>query len=227
MNFTSGSLASSGTASVSVRVVTRSSGTLRFVAGVPGQGGGVRTPSFDPSPYGARAAITVVARSGDPLSPGTQRFSFGADVNLDTSSTASKTSGSTDNGDNDMQRGIYASGTSQYKIQVDGDVPSCRIRGASGTVMVRAATSLTRGVWYHLSCTRASSTVTLYVTRWNSDGTAQQTRSFTAQGATGSVRASSAQVPLSVGASVRNDGSLKTSCDQFNGRIDTVAVAIG
>jgi hypothetical protein len=226
LDFSSGSLASSGTARVSVHEVTRSSGSLRFVSGLQGQGTAVRTPAFDPSADGPRAAITVVPSSGDPLSPGTQRFSFGADVKLDSASTASKSAGSTDNGDNVVQRGLYASGSTQYKIQVDGDVPSCRIRGTSGTVMVHGS-ALTRGVWYRLSCLREGSTVTLYVMRYAGDGALEQTRSYTGHGATGSVRTANARVPLSVGGAVHDDGTLKASCDQFNGQIDFVSVAVG
>jgi hypothetical protein len=227
LDFGSRPWTSTGTASVDVSTVTRDSGSLSLVDSLAGEGTAVSTPAFDPDADAPRAAVSVVATSGDdPLSPGTSRFSFGADVRLDPHATYSEADDSTDNGDNIVQRGVFGSGN-QYKLQVDGRRPSCRVAGSEGTVMVKADQPLVRGDWYRLSCLREGDEVTLYVMRFDDQGAVDDTQTYTAQGATGSVRAASSDVPLSVGGSMHDDATLKRSCDQFNGDIDAVGLAIG
>lgn len=216
-----------GNADVVIDVAFRNSG---IVTGGPGQSGGAadraaRFPTHDASPEAPRAVVRIVEDGpGDALDPGTQRFSFGVDVNLDAVSSSNEP-GSSDNGDNVFQRGLY-NDASQYKLQVDGRRPSCRVSGSAGAVFVRSPVSLQAGQWYRMTCTRDGDTVTLAVSDLNA-GTVGTTTSTSGTGATGSMTPSSSQVPLSVGGKLNADGSVASSTDQFNGTVDTVRLLIG
>jgi hypothetical protein len=215
--------ASTGQAKVSATVVSAQRGHLAWEKGRPGQTGALSTPAFHP--IGPRAVLRIMARHDNPLSPGFKDFGFGADVQMDAGPTTSKQAGSTDNGDNVVQRGLFG-GVGQYKLQVDDRVPSCRVRGAAGTVLVRSDVRLVPRVWYHLSCKRSGRQVTLMMAKYPWGGKAPVWRRWVGSGPTGSVRAP-AQVPLSVGGKLTDVGGLAEQVDQFNGRIDNVVLAIG
>jgi hypothetical protein len=144
---------------------------------------------------------------------------------LDAGATASHASGSTDNGDNVVQRGLYGN-RSQYKIQVDGRRPSCRVKGSSGAVMVTSTVALSSGTWYRLICTRSGSTVSLQVTRYTSTGSVASTTMSSASGATGTVRAPSWSQPISAGGKLNARGEVARDSDQFNGRLDNIVLVI-
>src|SRR3954451_6618043 len=119
--------ANTGSLDATVRVSTAGGGAIEAGPDPDGRGSG-RYPAWDgTSPY-QRAAVTVLSNeAGDPLSPGTRDFEFGASFSLDT-----KSEGTTqDNGDNLIQRGLYGD-KAQYKIQVDKGHVSCRVKGSSG-----------------------------------------------------------------------------------------------
>jgi hypothetical protein len=89
------------------------------------------------------ATDVLEARLGD--------FRFGAAFRLDAVSQGSRA----DNGDNLVQRGLSGD-PAQYKLQLDGRVPACRVQGAAalsqcersasarGDGMSRAATGMVR-----------------------------------------------------------------------------------
>ena len=184
-------------------------------------------PSFDGSSTGPRAVLAVVnAGQSDQLNPGSAPFRFGAHVWLD------RTSGNRsyyDNGNNVIQRGLYSG--SQFKIQIDGGQPSCRVSGALGSAEVASTARLVSERWYQLTCRRrvvdAGDLVELEVTPVTSDPALNGpivTRSpVVAVGATGF----SYSTPLSVGGKLHNNLSIVRASDQFNGRLDNPFLFIG
>jgi len=212
-------------------VVTLNGGSLTVGGSVAGQGTSADFPAFSASSTGRRAIIKVTnSGSTDRLAPGTARFEFGADVMID-ATNASGASGSTDNGNNVIQRGLY-NDAAQFKIQVDARRPSCRIKGSSGAVEVTSRTSLTPDTqWYRLTCLRTvgspNDTVTLTVTPIAADGALGITVSDARSGRVGRA-AYAIGVPLSVGGKLKSSGAVNTSAsDQFNGRIDNAVLRIG
>jgi len=209
------SLVNSGTASVSVRTVTSGDGAAVGRAGYP-DGGAVRLPAYSASDPGY-AIVSVTNRGdGDPFSPGPDSFSFGADFSLDAESSGTDA----DNGDNLLQRGLYDA-TGQYKIQLDGGRPSCRVMGSAGGVSVKASTRVVPGRWYRVWCTRRGDTVTLELGVVRTDGSVSF-GSVSDDAEIGSVLLPR-RTPLSVGGKLNADGTLtRSATDQFNGSVDRV-----
>jgi hypothetical protein len=207
---------SAGAAALTVRTVTHNGGTVATTEGR--DGGAVRFPAFRSSSP-PLAALAVTDRDGaDDLAPGAARFRFGADFALDPTSQGSKV----DNGNNLLQRGLWGH-PMQYKLELDGKRPLCRVKGASGAVSVRSSVTVAADSWYRAVCERNGSTVTLTVTELGS-GTSSTS---SASGATGQMRPSSASVPLSVGAKLDAGGRLVTGAsDQFNGKVDNAFVDV-
>ncbi|MFG3441336.1 hypothetical protein ACGF0J_29175 [Nonomuraea sp. NPDC047897] len=84
---------------------------------------------------------------------GTGRFSFGADVRL----TAAP---SMDAGMNVWQFGSAGPGHAQWKLQVDGGLPSCRWSDGAGVVLLAAgAYRMAVGRWHRVRCARLSRTL--------------------------------------------------------------------
>lgn len=185
-----------------------------------------RFPAHDPDPTAPRAVVRVVpaAGAGDPLDPGTERFSFGADVAMD-EVTATPGDGSIDDGDNLVQRGLFNAG-SQYKLQVDSRRPSCRVQGADGAVFLRSAVTLTPGDWYRMRCERDSDTVTLMVALLDGDEIVDLWIT-TAEGPTGDMTPANPATPLSVGGKLNATGTVTGDTDQLNGLIDDAWLRIG
>jgi len=209
------SAVNSGSAAIRVDVVTRSGGAAKRTAALASRWG-VRLPAFSDSSDPARAVLRIRASSGDPLSPRSDPFDFGADFRLDPRSTGS----SVDNGDNLVQRGLY-NDRGQYKLELDGGRVGCRVKGASGAVYVRSTVQIQRDTWYRAVCRREGDQVTVHVARLTASGPGSFTRT-TAQGATGDVNLGDT-VPLSAGGKLRNDGAMEVSAtDQFNGVVDRV-----
>jgi hypothetical protein len=156
----------------------------------------------DPAPDGASSAPDLV---------------FGADVQLGEGSGA----GAQDNGDNVVQRGLFAD-QDQLKLQVDKHVPSCTVR----TPRLRAFVKLTHAMddgWQRLSCRYDGVTLDLTATRLGGAGAAPEVVSSPA--AAGALSFASS-TDISVGGKVTADGALvKTQPDQFNGVLDNVFVS--
>jgi hypothetical protein len=213
-----------GSANLSVSLVSKAGGALRSAKGrlSPATNTAVRTPAFAPGANGPRAVIKVVDRTGtDALNPGTGAFTFGADF---ARNAASERAGTSDNGDNLMQRGLFGH-RSQYKLQLDHGRATCRVKGAAGAVAVSSPVAITAGRWYRLRCTRSGSTVTLSVSRWSAKGVAT-TSTSSVKGPTGDLSPTSATMPLSIGGKLDAAGGILVDTDQFNGRIDNVLLQI-
>ncbi len=217
---------SGGSGSYDISVVASGGGGL---VTQPGRKRGVdralRFPPFAPVVAGPRALIRVVpgAGSSDDLNPGSGDFVFGADVRLDADSQAP---GSTDDGNNVVQRGLYADPT-QYKLEIDEGVASCRVKGSSGDVQVSSTSPLGPGRWYRLRCARTADGLSLTVSGWASNGVAT-TAEVAEHGQTGDLTPPSQTLPLTIGAKLGSDGeTIEPASDQFNGLIDNVLLRIG
>jgi hypothetical protein len=218
-------LANAGSARLRVHVTTEYDGTLTRGRGrTGGRNGAVRTPHHDPSGNAPRAVIRVVdARGRDNLDPGNDAFTFGADIRLDRVSEDLDT-GSYDNGDNVVQRGLFGA-RSQYKLQVDHQRATCRVRGSAGTVAVTSKQVIRPRTWYRLRCTRTDDAVVISVTSWDDAGT-PSTLSTSLRGVTGSLATDSQSLPLTVGGKLTSAGDFVPSTDQFNGLVDNVILRI-
>jgi hypothetical protein len=215
-----------GAAKLLISIATANGGVLRTVRGhLSDHDEAVRFPAFDPSSTGPRAVIRVTNPGGDDLlDPGKGRFEFGADIMLDEDS-ASKAPGSTDNGNNVLQRGLYDN-PSQFKLQVDGQHATCLVKGRAGTVQVRSGSTISPDRWYRLQCVRNGDDVTLTVTSWGSDGKAI-VKSTTKSGSTGDMSPQNVEVPLSVGGKLNKIGRINDETDQFNGLIENAYLDAG
>lgn len=204
----------SGVATVRTEIVTAGGGRIRLAPDLGG-GGAARFPAYaSEGPAAAAALLLWDAGDGTDLSPGNRDFTFGATFSLDRASDGARG----DNGDNLVQRGLFAD-EQQMKIQLDHGVPSCRVAGAEGEVFVEWTEAIARGTWFTLQCSRVGATVSLELTEVESR-TSMGT--VTVDGPTGALDFSSGP-PLAVGAKVAADGVIPTSSsDQFNGFIDEV-----
>lgn len=206
-----------GSVALSVEVRSRNGGTID---GTTGSGGGrsAAFPAFKAN-NPPQAVLTVVDGQGaDDLSPGNADFQFGADFSLHGRSQGS----SSDNGNNLIQRGLFGAGM-QYKIQVDGNRPLCRVKGSGGVVEVKSSRPVASDAWFRATCIRRGHEVQLRVVRLK-DG---ETWTDRESGRTGSLVPSSASLPLSIGGKVRNTGEIiGGDADQFNGRIDNVFLMV-
>ncbi|MBK8075313.1 MAG: hypothetical protein IPK24_07045 [Kineosporiaceae bacterium] len=219
--------ASAATTTATVVKDTARAGRAITVASYAGSGTAADFPAFSTS--GARAIMAIRPASGQPdtLNPGTARLEFGADIVLDSGTTA--VSGSKDDGNNVVQRGLY-NDKAQFKLEIDSGKPRCRVKGSGGAVEFSSSVKVTAGKRYRLKCLRpaGSNTVTLTVAPIAADGTvgAATSTSRTAS-AIGSLNYS-ATVPFTVGGKLSASLSLATpSSDQFNGVIDNVVLRLG
>lgn len=210
---------SQGTADVSVSVVTANGGALLWADAADG-GVAVSTPAFAPEGTIPAAALVVrpVGGDPDPLDPGTADFALGADFRADPAQRGR----AGDDGDNLLQRGRFGE-PAQYKIQLDHGVPSCRIAGTGGEVVVEADGPVVPDRWYRTTCRRAGGAVRLRLL--DLEDASAKPREWVVKTDPGDV--SLAGIPLSVGAKVSDDGRLDPAgFDQFHGTIDRVYVDV-
>lgn len=206
---------SSGELSVRTTIEYAARGRIERVDGRSGYA--ARLPRFSASSPTPAAAIVVRPRGADGLEPGTRPMRWGADVRLDGGFGDSLT----DNGANVIQRGLIDD-PSQFKLQVDHDVPSCRVQGDLGSATVAADGPLTAGRWYRLHCVLRNERLTLFVGRPGRPG--PEKWEVTAAVGEVSFRRST---PVAVGAKVEADGDIvRPSTDQFNGTLDNVFLDI-
>lgn len=172
-------------------------------------------PAFTWSSAPPRGVLRVTPQgSGDALAPRWRDFEFGADFRKDSLSSGT----SVDNGDNLIQRGLW-NDPSQYKIEVDGGRPGCRVKGDRGSVAVRAAFRVDPNLWYRVRCKRVADTVSLMIQEYRGDGSVR-TVYVSKSGTIGSLVWPKAHTPLSVGGKLKADGSILSSAtDQFNGLV--------
>lgn len=198
-----------GTSPLRLTVVTARGGVLRRVSDGVG-GGAVRFPATGSNGF---ALITNRGTTdAATLSPGRGDFSFGARFNLDDRST----SGSGDNGDNLMQRGLWGD-SGQYKLEIDRGRVTCRVKGDAGAVQVTSSVAVQRQRWHRAQCARVGNKVSLSVGR--PDGTVARSA---ATGPIGSVKMF-ASTKLTVGGKATAKGTVNVAAsDQFNGIVDDI-----
>ena len=200
-----------------VQTEVRASGEAEIEV-VEGHDGGqaVRFPAYTGAATAPAAVLVATDEGSGVLDPGGDEFSFGATFQLDEESSGSEA----DNGDNLVQRGAFDS-PGQLKIQLDHDVPSCRIKGDAGEVFVEAAGPIDPGAWYAVTCERTGTDVELTVKALD-DGAGAGT--WHATGPTGTL--SFDGLPLTVGGKTGPDGTPVASADQFNGVVDDVFLRV-
>jgi hypothetical protein len=210
------SVANHGTVDLGSEVVTYAGGRIIRVDGRD-SGYAIRFPEHSGGREAPAAMLLLWSREDpDPLSPAARDFSFGADVLLDAVSSGADS----DNGDNVIQRGLYDD-TVQYKLQLDGGVPSCRLTGTTGTALVGADEPITRGVWHRLTCERRGDVVSLVVEPLEDAEAVLRSNQSTEP--VGSIEVA-VTTPLVVGGKVDGEGRVVASAtDQFNGAIDNVS----
>lgn len=207
-----------GEMAVHADVVTENGAVLQRVAGRNG-GWALRFPSFEPSAAGGRAVVRLVpANPTDAFSPGGSDFTFGATFRLDTNSQGA----AGDDGDNLVQFGRYGS-PAQYKLDIDGRSPSCRVKGDLGAVTVKSGVQVSANDWFAVTCRREGEAVTLTTIRYGVDGVARRWSS-SAAGKIGTVTLPDSRMALSIGGKLTASGNVDSSSDQFNGLIDDVVL---
>ena len=205
-----GQLVVSGTTSAQVAVARLSGGNATVVTGPDSSlPRAVRFPSYVSSGTYPRAVVRLSSFSGGALSPGSSDFEYGAVFRLNAVSSGR----SIDNGNNLLQRGLYAD-PAQFKLQVDRGYPSCLVKGSAGRVYAASTTKVAADAWYHVTCSRVGSRLTVRVSRYGSSTSAS--RAVT--GSSGSVVFGSS-VPASIGGKLTSSGAVASSTDQFNGAV--------
>jgi hypothetical protein len=204
-----------GTANVHTEARSTATPELEVVKGRDG-GHAVRFPAFTGDAKAPATVLVATDEGSGALDPGDDAFSFGATLQLDEKSSGS----AADNGDNLVQRGTFDS-PGQLKIQLDHDVPSCRIKGEAGEVFAKADGPIDPGAWYSVTCERTGSDVELRVKAY--DGAAGG-GTWHASGPTGTLDLD--DVPLTVGGKTGPDGTPVASADQFNGVVDDVFLRV-
>ena len=203
-----------GDVPATISVATFGGGRLTWAEGW--EGGGVRTPAYGPA-AGAPAAALVAEPTADALQPREHDFTLGVDF----SSDGSVRGRSGDDGDNLVQRGRF-DGRAQLKLQLDHGVPSCRLAGADGAVVVSAGEAVMPRRWYRLTCERAAGLVLLRLKDLESD---QSVGEWREDADPGDIRFG--DVPVAVGAKVSDSGRIDPAgTDQFHGVIDRVYIDI-
>jgi hypothetical protein len=125
-------------------------GTLRAVHGVRGRGVG-----FPRACQGCGRTIIEVANARG-LNPRMRSFLFGASVRVGPKRAAV--------GSNFIQKGFYSESGGQYKLQLrPGGVPTCRMYGLAGRLVVNGRASIADGEWHKVSCLRLPGRIQLRV----------------------------------------------------------------
>lgn len=216
--------------------VVKNGGEIVVASGRPGNGRAADLPPFDGAEAGPRAVVQVVdtdLADGDGLSPGLKRFTFGADFRLDEVSTGS----TYDDGNNLIQRGLAGS-SDQYKIQVDstalGFRPSCALAQVTETetrsAFVTSTVVVESDTWYRVRCTRTRTVLTIVVTPYAADGSAETPVSTPEPGIPRinlTWPTTVPVVPMSIGGKLNPTGVIATQSDQFNGVVDNAVLTIG
>ncbi len=143
-----------GRIAVDVTITTAAGGRLRWTSGR--EGGAVRTPAFAAAADAPTAALVARPRRPGALDPGHRDFTIGVDFVADPPDPGRPG----DDGANLVQVGRFED-ASQVKLQLDRGVPSCRLGGTSGAVVVSAPRPVLPEHWYRLTCRRAAGRVVL------------------------------------------------------------------
>lgn len=206
---------SSGAATLRISVSTANGGTLDRVTGRSGYA--VRTPVFSAVGRTPAAVLVVKPRGADQLSPGARPFRWGVDVMLDSEQGTTES----DNGDNVLQRGLFDD-QAQVKLQLDRDVPSCRVQGDRGEAIVTADAPVERATWHRIACQLRNDELTLLV----GEPGRPHPQEWTVPAAVGSVDFRRSE-PVAIGGKVNRRGRIQPQdTDQFNGLLDNVFMDI-
>ncbi len=221
-------VSNSGEASFSTSVVTASGGTVSAVASRNTQGSAVQFPAFDPSSTGPRAVLAVTnAGSTDRLSPA-RDFRWAADFAIDATSFTTDT-GTHDNGDNLIQRGL-AGTRHQFKLELDDHRPSCVLQNtAGGAFRITVPVTVAPDPWYRATCQRSGTALTVTLQHFTDQGAVDGTWSAVRRNASGfgAVSWTDPSVPLTVGGKLNaKSTAVNVASDQFNGTVDNVVVDI-
>lgn len=184
------------------RLVQANGGAVEQVSGPEGRGSALQFPEVCEDPTGCPMALVEVAPDAA-LEPGPAAFSWGASVRLAPAATT--------DGSNVVQQGRFGSEGGQWKLQVDGEegMPSCRVRGDAGEVVVTSSVPVADDAWHRVVCHRDDDGVSIAV-----DGEVVRE-----PGPTGTIASTE---PIRVGSPGVNDGD-----DQFSGAIDDVFLELG
>lgn len=176
---------------------------------------GLLFPAYEPGAREARLVL-LLEGTGRPTPGAADGLTFGADVRLDEGAT----SGAADNGDNVVQRGLYAD-DDQYKLQVDHRVPSCSVRTPRGRVVLELARPSDAG-WWRLRCHYDGVELSGSASRLDGQQESRSSRTAARLGAL----SFPATTGVSVGGKVSAKGTLVTTQpDQLNGALDNVLVS--
>jgi hypothetical protein len=182
---------------------------------------GLRFPHFKQDEEAPRLILVVqpqdpTAASVDPTRDGS--LTFGADVKLDRDAG----SGTFDNGDNVVQRGLFAD-PSQYKLQVDKRVPSCTVKSPLARAFVELPQPMERG-WYRVVCDYRAGTLTVSASRMEDGQVGAPVQASVTQDVGPLVF--NPVTPLVIGGKVGSNGLMvRHQPDQFNGALDNVFVS--
>ena len=214
-----GQLAVSGTTPAKVAVARLSGGNATVVKGPDSSlPRAVKFPAYVASGSYPRAVVRLSSLSGGAVSPGSADFEYGAVFRLNATSSGR----SIDNGNNLLQRGLYAN-PAQFKLQVDKGYPSCLVRGSSGQAYVASGTKVAPDTWYRATCSRVGSRVTVQVARYAGSATVA---SKSTNKAAGNV-AFKSSVVASLGGKLTSSGAVaSSSTDQFNGAVASAWVRL-
>jgi len=125
-------------------------GALRVVRNQSGRGVG-----FPRACHGCGRSIIEVENAPG-LNPRMRPFLFGASLRIGPKRAAV--------GSNYIQKGFYSETGGQYKLQLrPGGVPTCRMYGAAGRLVVNGHASIADGTWHKVTCLRLPGRVQLRV----------------------------------------------------------------
>lgn len=219
-------VANDGTGATTQALVTAGGGNLGGRWSRIKTGLAARFPAYDGTAGGQRAVVSVTnSGSRDDLSPGAKEFTFGADAKINATSTGT----ANDNGNNLLQRGL-SNQSAQYKLQMDGTRFSCRVKGDGGTIMVTSPVRVRASTWYHVTCTRRVSTsgdyLVLKMSTVNADGTRTKARKTTSSKRSIGRLSFARRAPLTVGGKLKDQSTVATASDQWNGMVDSAFLTI-
>lgn len=210
--------------------VLAGAGALQVVQGPGGDGSALGFPRDGNIRDGARAALRVQTGGDHEFAPEEADFGYGADVFYDYLPVNSED----DNGDNVLQRGLFAD-VGQFKLQLDEGRPSCRVNGDDGELLAKATEPIKAGQWYRLRCQRSDGALSLFLAPLTGSapapGSAEEAelpwQSWRTEGDAGSVTVSDPPATLSIGGKLNaHGGVVEDAPDQFSGVLDNVTIGL-
>lgn len=217
---------------LSASVVTANGGRAVSVLSNPGYNNAIDLPSYAPLDSNPPLAVVAIKNTHyptDALDAGSGDFTWQAQFSLDDNVGSDPV-----DGDNIVQRGL--SPDKQWKLSVDRHQVQCFARTvANGPSVVTPEITIpnqtTNVRWYHAVCNRSASGV--LVLRVYAYNIALKTwvgvhRSTAKTLVVGDLNMAWS-IPVTVGGKLTNAGGIafSPSPDQFNGRIDNVALTLG